>query len=243
MQRSYAIGDIHGQRDRLIGAHELIAADRARTGDAEAPVVHVGDYVDRGPDSRGVLDFLMQGLDAGAPWVLLKGNHDAAMADFLDPASGTAEVAYWLSGIFGGRSTLASYDVAGNSTGALRKSARAAVPDGHVALLQGLLPSFRHREVFFCHAGIRPGVPLDAQKENDLIWIRDDFLLDRREHGALIVHGHTPVEAVTHYGNHLNLDTGAGYGGPVSAVAIEGRAVWLLTPDGRVPVTPRGVGA
>jgi serine/threonine protein phosphatase 1 len=243
MLRSYAIGDIHGQRDKLIGAHELIAADRAQAGDAEAPVVHVGDYVDRGPDSRGVLDFLAQGVDAGAPWILLKGNHDQAMGDFLDPALRDADVAYWISGNFGGRETLASYGLGNGGSGpvsVLRGQSWQAVPEAHGVLLRGLLTSFRRGDAFFCHAGIRPGVPLDAQDEDDLIWIRDEFLLDEREHGALIVHGHTPVDAVTHYGNRLNLDTGAGYGGPVSAVVIEGRDVWRLTPDGRVAVPPQG---
>jgi serine/threonine protein phosphatase 1 len=90
----------------------------------------------------------------------------------------------------------------------------------------------------FVHAGIRPGVALDAQDEDDLIWIRGDFLHDTRDHGALIVHGHTPVARVELHPNRLALDTGAAYGGPLSAVAIEGRAVYLLTDQGRVPVRP-----
>ncbi|MGC9419182.1 MAG: metallophosphoesterase family protein [Rhodovulum sp.] len=237
--RSYAIGDIHGQHAKLVGAHELIAADRARTGDDEAPVVHLGDYVDRGPDSKAVLDVLAKGLVEEAPWVLLKGNHDDMMRQFLDPTASDADAAFWLSGNVGGRQTLASYGVSAappNAIGRIRQETRQAVPASHRALLETLRPCYRRGEVFFCHAGIRPGIPLDDQSEHDLIWIRDDFLLDRRDHGALIVHGHTPGERVVHCGNRVNLDTGAGYGGPVSAVVIEGRAVWQLTPDGRVPV-------
>lgn len=241
MLRSYAIGDIHGQLAKLKDAHTLIAADRALSGDSEAPVVHVGDYVDRGPDSAGVLDILAQGLAEGAPWVVLKGNHDAIMRDFLDPDVPDSAVAAWLSGNMGGRETLASYGIGTRplrSTAAIRKDAMSKIPQSHLALLDGMLPFFRRGEVFFCHAGIRPGIPLDRQDEDDLIWIRGEFLDDPRDHGALIVHGHTPGDAVTHAGNRVNLDTGAGYGGPVSAVVIEDRDVFLLTPDGRVPVRP-----
>lgn len=241
MLRSYAIGDIHGQLGKLRQAHALIAADRETTGDAAAPVVHLGDYVDRGPDSAGVLAYLAEGITSGAPWIVLRGNHDWVMRAFLDPRVPEAEVAGWLSAGFGGRETLASY---GLSTGlfrplaALRRRARAAVPDAHVALLDDLLPCYRRGEVFFCHAGVRPGVPLEEQQEEDLIWIRGEFLCDIRDHGALIVHGHTPVDRVEHHGNRVDIDTGAGFGGPVSAVVIEGRDVFLLTPEGRVPVPP-----
>lgn len=246
MLRSYAIGDVHGHLQKLRAAHALIAADRALTGDTEAPVVHLGDLVDRGPNCRGVLDFLIDGIDASAPWILLKGNHDRFMQYFLRPG-GQPEPARpdldWLSPAVGGRETLVSYGV---ETGmhpdraALHAAAVAAVPERHKALLEGLLPCHRRGEVFFCHAGVRPGVALEDQVEDDLIWIRREFLDDLRDHGALIVHGHTPVEVVTHYGNRVNLDTGAGYGGPVSAVAIEGREVFLLTETGRVPLTAGG---
>jgi len=246
MIRSYAIGDIHGQLEKLQGAHELITADRARCGDAEAPVVHLGDFVDRGPDSRGVLAFLENGLDEGAPWILLKGNHDQAMRNFLDPDVEDQRAAGWLAGNFGGRATLDSYGVATGpmrSVARMRADARAAVPEAHVALLDGLLTSYRRGGGFFCHAGVRPGIPLDEQAERDLIWIRSEFLDDPRDHGALIVHGHTPVDAVTHYGNRVDIDTGAGFGGPVSAVVIEDDAVFQLTPTGRVAIPPGPFGA
>ncbi|SIO47895.1 serine/threonine protein phosphatase 1 [Rhodovulum sp. ES.010] len=238
---SYAIGDIHGQLEKLQGAHELIAADRARVGEADAPVVHLGDYVDRGPDSAGVLEFLAAALRAGEPWVLLKGNHDEVMRATLDPAAPDSYAASWITGNFGGWATLHSYGIETTPLPPLpdfRARARTTVPVAHQALLDDLVLSYRRDAAFFCHAGVRPGLPLDAQREDDLIWIRDEFLLDRRDHGALVVHGHTPGDAVRHHGNRVNLDTGAGFGGPVSAVAIEGRAVFLLTPDGRQPVLP-----
>ncbi|MBL3560360.1 metallophosphoesterase [Rhodovulum sulfidophilum] len=244
MSLSYAIGDIHGQRARLEAAHALIAEDRRRVGDTGAPVVHIGDYVDRGPDSRGVLDLLIEGRAAGRPWICLLGNHDRWMQHFLRPGCEPEPARpdmLWLEDAVGGRATLASYGVDADphrALGAIHAEARAAVPSAHLDFLAELLPSFRHGEAFFCHAGIRPGVPLEAQSVTDLIWIRGEFHRDTREHGALIVHGHTPVDRVTHFGNRVNLDTGAGYGRPLSVVAIEGRKVYLLTPGGRVPVPP-----
>jgi serine/threonine protein phosphatase 1 len=116
----------------------------------------------------------------------------------------------------------------------------AAVPRAHLDFIESLPTSFARGEVFFAHAGIRPGVALDVQAEDDLCWIRDGFLEDRRDHGPLIVHGHTHLARVTHYGNRVNLDSGAAYGGPLSAVVIEGREVFLLTDQGRevLPITP-----
>ena len=93
-------------------------------------------------------------------------------------------------------------------------------------------------DLFFAHAGIQPGVPLADQVEHDLIWIRKEFHVDTRDHGKLIVHGHTPVEQATHYGNRINIDAGAGYGRPLVAVVFEGRACWQLTDEGRVALTP-----
>ena len=241
--RTYAIGDIHGHLDKLAEVHRLIARDRAEQADPTAPVVHIGDLVDRGPDSRGVLDYLLAGLERGEPWVVLKGNHDRMFAGFLeDPDSqdpGLRADLNWTHPRLGGAETLASYGVTGVGDRFLADQgaeARRAVPVAHRDFLAGLETSFLHGDAFFVHAGIRPGVPFDRQTETDLLWIRAPFLDDTRDHGALVVHGHTPVDLVTHYGNRLNTDTGAGYGNPLSAVVIEGRDAWLLTPHGRVPL-------
>lgn len=241
---TYAIGDIHGHLALLRDAHRRIAADRARAGDPAAPVVHLGDLVDRGPDSAGVVAYLRQGIAAGAPWVVLKGNHDRMMETFLaDPPRRDpmlrAEYS-WLSPELGGRETLVSYGVEpGQRLPDLTAAARARVPVEDVAFLAGLPLSLRRGEVFFAHAGIRPGVALDVQAEDDLLWIRGEFHRDRRDHGALVVHGHTPVKVPTHYGNRVNLDSGAAFGGPLTVVAIEGRDVFVLDPDGgRVPLLP-----
>lgn len=241
--RTYAIGDIHGALDKLEDIHARIAADRSATGDRAAPVIHVGDLVDRGPDSRGVISFLIDGIARGEPWVVLKGNHDRMFSGFLaDPDShdpGLREGLHWIDPRLGGDRTLASYGVPGAGERILfdlHEDALAAVPPEHVAFLGDLPVSHVRGGVAFVHAGIRPGVPLGAQAEDDLLWIRRPFLDDPRDHGMLVVHGHTPVDAVTHYGNRLNIDTGAGYGRALSAVVIEDGGVWLLGPGGREPV-------
>ncbi len=239
----YAIGDIHGQLDRLKAVHELIERDRQALAGADAPVVHLGDLVDRGPDSRGVLDLLIAGIGAGRNWQVLKGNHDRmfrgfmADADHHDPR--LRPDLWWLHERLGGDKTLASYGVAKAGERFLHDvhaEAQAAVPARHLAFIDGLPSHILAEGCLFVHAGVRPGIDLHDQTEDDLLWMRGDFLTDTRDHGALIVHGHTPEDRVTHHGNRLNLDTGAGYGRALSVVAIEGAEVFELTPRGRVRV-------
>lgn len=243
--RTYAIGDIHGYLDKLKTIHQLIEQDRAQTGDFEAPVIHIGDLTDRGPDSRGVIDYLLKGIEAGKPWRVLKGNHDRMFAGFMRDANHQDPVLRsdlsWLHPRLGGETTLNSYGVA-DSAGRQRTDAfddaLRKVPAEHITFLE-TLPHFLDRgDTFFVHAGIRPGVPLADQIEDDLLWIRADFHNSDADHGPLIVHGHTPIESVTHYGNRLNIDTGAGHGRAISAVVLEGREVWQITPAGRVKIDP-----
>ena len=243
--RAYAIGDIHGHLDKLEAAHALIAEDRARCGDDDAPVVHIGDLVDRGPDCKGVIQYLIDGQARGENWVVLKGNHDRMMEMFLreHPMVDTQLLIdhNWLHPRIGGIDTLASYGVEvpeGIRTYQLHPKARAAVPESHRDYLANLPSSYRLGDLYFAHAGIRPGVPLDQQTEDDLCWIRKEFHQSNVDHGPLIVHGHTPVDEVTHYGNRLNIDTGAGHGKAISAVVIEGRDAWLLGTEGRQAVLP-----
>ena len=234
----YAIGDIHGHLGLLQAAHELIADDIARHG--AGPVVHVGDLVDRGPDSRGVIDFLLTGIAGGSDWVVLKGNHDRMFARFLrdpwEPEPGLRAELSWLHPRLGGPDTLRSYGVANAGDRPVAKvhaEALAAVPQAHVDFLATRPSLCPLGDCAFVHAGIRPGIALDQQVETDLVWIREPFLSEATSHGPLIVHGHTAIDAATHYGNRLNLDSGAAYGGPLSAVVIEGREAALLTPQGR----------
>lgn len=243
--RVYAIGDVHGYLSELERAHRLIAEDRARVGDETAPVVHIGDLCDRGPDTRGVLDFLLAGLAAGEPWTTLMGNHDRLFAWFLeDPPRHDPHLVVgwtWLHDNLGGQNTLASYGLVPGPRERLKElhaRAHEAIPEAHRRFVQALPLYWETKDHIFVHAGIRPGVPLAEQDEEDLVWIRHEFLDDTRDHGKLVVHGHTPVEAVTHFGNRLDIDTGAGYGRPLVPVVIEGREVWILTNAGRVKVTP-----
>lgn len=241
--RRYAIGDVHGHLDKLIAAHDLILADRLRVGDDEAPVVHVGDLPDRGPDSAGVIGWLMERQQADPRVVVLKGNHDRMLTLFLrDPTQhdpGLREDLTWLDPRLGGAATLASYGVADADRRAvddLHAEALRRIPPSHRRYLEALPTSFLHGTALFVHAGVRPGVDLHAQTETDLVWIRQGFLDNIQDHGALVVHGHTAIGRATHYGNRLNIDSSVAYGGPLSAVVIEGCDAWLLTERGRVPV-------
>lgn len=238
MQHLYAIGDIHGHLDLLRAAHDLIAADMARHG--PGPVIHLGDLVDRGPDSRGVIDFLIAGLAQGHDWIILKGNHDRMFARFLrdpwEPEPGLRAELSWLHPRLGGADTLRSYGVASAGDRPVEKvhaEAVEAVPQAHVDFLTARPTLHLAGEAAFVHAGIRPGIALSEQTETDLVWIRDPFLTATESFGPLIVHGHTALDQPTHYGNRLNLDSGAAYGGPLSAVVIEGREASLLAPSGR----------
>ena len=241
--RVYAIGDIHGQLRKLQHAHRLVEQDRARAGDGGSQVIHLGDLVDRGANSRKVIELLMRGQAEGQPWVVLKGNHDRMMSLFLrDPSQRDhrlrAELE-WLHPHLGGSTALASYGVDTNlPADELHRAARAAVPMTHRDYLENLLPFYRMEGLYFCHAGIKPGVPLEDQVEDDLIWIRDEFHQSQDDHGALIIHGHTPVYSVSHYGNRVDIDTGSAFGHDLSTVVIEDGNVFLLTDAGRKPVLP-----
>ncbi|ETX30436.1 metallophosphoesterase family protein [Roseivivax isoporae] len=238
MDPIFAVGDIHGHLSELDRVLRLIDTDP----EAGAPVVFLGDYIDRGPDSRGVLDRLIEGQRDGAPWITLAGNHDRFLRDFLDPdAPDDGRMRNWLSTNLGGVQTLASYGVTADRRmplGALREEARTQVPDAHVEFLRTLRLMHVTGPQVFAHAGIRPGRSLDQQVERDLLWIREGFLEDRRDHGRLVVHGHTAVEGPAHFGNRLNLDGGTGFGRPLCAALILGRDAHLLTEAGRLRLGP-----
>ena len=240
-QPLYAIGDIHGQMAELNKVLHWIEQDGGR----DARIIFLGDYTDRGPHSRAVLDALIAGRDAGRPWVFLKGNHDRMFEWYMQTPSLKDPYMlielYWLHPRLGGDTTLASYGVdagAGRREKDIHAEARAAVPPAHVAFLQSLPLLHLENDILFVHAGIRPGVPVDAQTEEDLLWIRQEFHAHTGAHPHLIVHGHTPVDQATHYGNRVNLDSGAGYGNPLSVAVFDGGDVWLLGAQGRQPLTP-----
>ncbi|MFK7867974.1 MAG: metallophosphoesterase family protein [Roseobacter sp.] len=241
-QPIYAIGDIHGQLAMLENALKLIEADGGR----DATIVFVGDYIDRGPESRGVVDVLIEGEKAGKPWVMLKGNHDRYLTRFLDDMRITdprtsAPGLTWLHPRLGGDKTLASYGVDATPDGPLEEvldAARAAVPQAHVTFLENRPLLHRTEDKLFVHAGLKPGVAIEDQEEDDLLWIREPFLSHKKSFGPLVVHGHTSLDAPEHKGNRVNLDGGAGYFRPLHPAVFEGQKCWLLTSAGRVPLDP-----
>lgn len=227
----FAIGDIHGRADLLRRMLDRLD-QRFHAIDAPAPIiVCVGDYVDRGPDSKAVLQLLTAERPKGFEWRFLSGNHEAAMLRFLDdPLAGRA----WLD--HGGLQTLASYGVhplPSAAAGPAEVSAAAAqlndlMPDAHRVFLRTLERYVVLGDYCFVHAGIDPKRALDAQKDADLFWIRSRFLDDKRQLAYTIVHGHTPIAKPFQDGRRIGIDTGAYFSGTLTAVRLEGGAASFI---------------
>lgn len=225
--RLYAIGDVHGRLDLLARMHDKIRAELARDGPADWRIIHLGDYVDRGLDSKGVLDFLVQAR-RDPRVIALAGNHDHGFLQFLALPSP--------KGLFaqnGGRETAISYGVDLNletkeTLLASHAELKKAVPAEHVTLLRGLSHSVAFGDFFFCHAGIRPGVALERQDGEDLVWIRELFLNFTGLHPKIVVHGHTPAFQPEIMNNRVNVDTTAFLTGRLNALAVEGEIKRLL---------------
>lgn len=223
----YAIGDIHGQIGQLHQAIKWIA-DRAaaRTAPAlDVKVVFLGDYVDRGEDSRAVLDCLI-GLEARFPliqWIFLAGNHEAAMLGFLDDP---LEHAAWIG--FGGAETLLNYGIrppVGSGARAIQKTRDQlcqSLPDSHLRFLRQLRHSHQCGDYFFVHAGLRPGVALHRQTPEDMLWIRDEFMNTPHWYGKCVVHGHTIETAPALHPWRIGIDSGAYCGGPLTCLVLTG---------------------
>jgi serine/threonine protein phosphatase 1 len=220
----YAVGDVHGRADLLVALHELIAADAAQlTPGTERIVVYVGDYVDRGLESRQVIDLLIANPLPDFRSVHLLGNHDAWLLGFLvDPRIGPT----WLR--YGGDVTVHSYGVRVGLPvddpryyAQLQEALRAMVPREHVDFLQGLELSFETGDYLFVHAGVRPGVSLDQQTAEDLLWIREPFLSYRYEFGKVVVHGHTVESEPVVRPNRIGIDTGACWTGCLTCLVLE----------------------
>ena len=222
--RAYAIGDVHGCLERLEDLLAQIVEDAAGHDSDRKLIVYLGDYVDRGTDSSGVMDRLIAGPPEGFEQICLKGNHEAFMERFLKtPRDGEV----WM--INGGLQTCASYgvDCSGDPFDLsvltrMHVEMVAAVPQAHKDVLAALKPYHVEGGYLFVHAGIRPGVPLKRQAQSDLLWIRDQFISSEDDHGYLVVHGHTPSEDVEERPNRIGIDTGAVYGGKLTAAVLTG---------------------
>lgn len=228
--RYYVVGDIHGEAGKLAELLAAIRRDLAAAGDVSAQLVCVGDYTDRGDDSYQVVETLLGDPLPGASTKYLCGNHDAHFADIL---AGGGDMMLWVH--WGGLATMASYGVdlasarsSDDPEAVIRRELAACVPDSHRAFFDGLAVCHAAGDYFFCHAGVRPDVPLAAQSHDDLIWIREPFLSSTADFGAVVVHGHTPGDAVTWRPNRINIDTGACFGGPLTCLVLEGTAQRLI---------------
>ena len=227
--RAYAIGDIHGRLDLLNRLLDQVEQDIAARPPARNFIIFLGDLIDRGPDSAGVVERLRNYRPANARTIFLSGNHEEILLRVLD---GEADLlASWLK--FGGAECSESY---GMDADALRQVAPEAaleilkgkVPRAHREFLESFGDTFRFGDYLFVHAGIRPGISLEEQDRHDLRWIRDPFLTDVKEHGFVVVHGHTIVKRVEERPNRIAIDTGAYHSGVLTALAIEDRERWYL---------------
>lgn len=229
--RLYAIGDVHGCDSLLAEVHEKIAGDLAARPAPDHRIIHLGDFIDRGKESAAVVERVVALAAKDERVLSLRGNHESMFLDFLgDPMEGG-------QGFLrnGGMETLASYGVALDRGFSSMRDLIGLVyetleilPAAHRQFIAKLPFSFRFGDFFFCHAGIKVGVPLDEQDSHDLIWIREPFLSSDADFGAVVIHGHTPIEKPDIRPNRINIDTGAVLGGPLTCLVLEGREYRFL---------------
>lgn len=234
-KRIYAVGDIHGHLGLLEILAEAISDDiRARPAYGITEI-YLGDYIDRGPRSRQVLDWLMQAPGHGGERICLRGNHEQRFIDFLDGQDVFAGFC-----TFGGIDTMASYgvriepDFSREEVENARQELLAAMPEGQPSFLRSLPIVHSQSGHIFVHAGLRPGVPLDRQTARDCLWIRDGFLDSDADFGGLVVHGHTPHETIEVRSNRINIDTGAYWTGTLTCLVIDedGKSLIQARPTG-----------
>ncbi len=223
-ERVYAVGDVHGCAERLRHMHALVAEDRARHPVARATLVHLGDYVDRGPDSAGVLALLEAGTPPGVEAAVdLMGNHEAMLLDAVRPGAEDA-AEHWIGN--GGAATLRSW---GMHVGTPQGRWAAGIPPGQDAVLRRLTLHHQAGSYLFVHAGVNPRRPLSAQSAHDLLWMREPFLSWTSPLEAVVVHGHTPHRTPEVLAHRIGVDTGAVTGGPLTCVVLEGDGLRFLT--------------
>ena len=232
--RVYAIGDIHGRLDLLLRLHDMSRRDAETSGAARRIVVYLGDYIDRGPDSYGVVDLLAtQPLD-GFEHVYLKGNHEDLLLRFVTDGSLARS---WLGN--GGGPTLKSYGVStlgillGQSgLQRMRSKLERSIPADHLAFFRSLVLSHLEGDYLFVHAGVRPGVPLDRQDAEDLMWIRKEFLVAEDDFGKMVVHGRSIVSEPEIKPNRIGIDTGAFRSDCLTCLVLDGATRRFLDTSG-----------
>lgn len=230
-KRVYAIGDVHGRLDLLNDLLTQIEEDNARRSASKTSIIFLGDLIDRGPDSRGVIDRLMTEPPTMAKCYFLMGNHEEALVRGL---SGEPRLlAPWLN--HGGLACVESYGVDigtvhGQPDHVIEHVLMSAIPQSHINFMRGFLDSIRFGDYLFAHAGVRPDVPIDDQSSRDLKWIRKEFLESEADFGCIVVHGHSITETVSERSNRIGIDTGAYRSGILTALRIEGaERSWLQT--------------
>jgi len=229
--RLYAIGDIHGRADLLQALLVLIEADARPHATVAKRLIYLGDYVDRGPDSKAVIDLVLDAAPPGFEVVTLMGNHEEMMHRFLDDLSVART---WMMN--GGDATLESYSVGAPSmfsgSGAFRRAQEefgVRLPARHREFLDRLQVSHAAGDYLFVHAGVRPGVPLDRQTTDDLLWIRDEFLYSEADFGKIVVHGHSISLDAEFRPNRIGIDTGAYKSGQLSCLVLQDSSRYLLS--------------
>jgi len=227
--RAYGVGDIHGRLDLLEQLLDKIHQDIARRPARKVLLIFVGDLIDRGPSSAQVVERLRTYEHPGVRTMFLLGNHEEVLLRILAGEADLITKWRW----FGGTQCLESYGVdttrfAELSDEEALEAVRKAIPKEHKEFVESFDDSCRFGDYLFVHAGIRPGIDLDQQRQSDLRWIREPFLFDETDHGFVVVHGHTIRPEVEMRPNRIGIDTGAYRSGVLTALAIEGNDSWLL---------------
>ena len=232
-QRIYAIGDIHGRLDLLDQLLAKIDSDDATRGSAHTQLIFLGDLVDRGADSRGVVERLMTLAAASDNVRFLKGNHEELLIRVWE---GDARAIGMFHRV-GGRATMLSYGMDPDQyddaeLAELATMIAGHVPVGHIAFLRGFDDWIIAGDYLFVHAGIRPGLSIEEQSPSDLRWIRTEFTECEDIHEMMVVHGHSITEYIDERPNRIGIDTGAFQSGVLTAIGIEGTARWYLSTGG-----------
>lgn len=232
-QRIYAIGDVHGCLTLLEQLLEQIDADHLSRSPAEKHLIFLGDLMDRGPDSRGVVERVMQLCTASPNNRCIAGNHEELFIRAFEADTKITPTFHRA----GGRETMLSYGMGeavydDSDSQQLAELVCHYVPKAHIDFLSGLADWVQAGDYLFVHAGIRPGRPLADQKQSDMRWIREEFTKSEQDHGMIVIHGHSITEFVDDQPNRIGIDTGAFATGKLTAIALEGTDRWFLDTSG-----------